>query len=342
MPLEIGKAVKIKKLSPEEERKLLELGWRHGQPIPENLTDLMEAVKGIQSDATDVENMPPPIPLDTPAMKYDASKEVDIEDLPADQQIKYRKMMEKIFQDAAAQETRAGEIAAAIPEGAGEGVAETIRKALMPGTEIEIEDDSDELTAEAGAKPAVEADGKKCARCGFLADMEDPVIITDEDRDSFVQSADSLQLFTKTFEFYGGAVRITVREQTRAEQDMLYDQIVLDIREKRVTSDDVLQAQRRRYNIPVQILRIEARKTEIKRPSTIKEWEEKVKTFEDPSLLPEDTLLRKISLFNNQEELPDSIFRLQLSVIGEFEIIQRKLEDQSREPDFWKPRTDAS
>src|SRR6187399_2557211 len=104
MPMEIGKAVKIKKLTPEEERKLLELGWQKGQPIPDNLTTLMDQVRNIQSEANDVDNLPPPVALDTPPLQYDAGKEMDISDLPPEQQEKYKTMMAQIFADAKAQE----------------------------------------------------------------------------------------------------------------------------------------------------------------------------------------------------------------------------------------------
>src|SRR4029079_4736972 len=140
MPIEIGKAIRVTKLTPAEEAKLLEIGWQRGQPIPENLTDLMDQVRSIQDEATDVENLPPPMPLDTPPFQYDAPKEIDIKDLPLAEQEKYKKMMSKIFADAKAQEDEKDRIAAATPGGAGAGVAESIRKAMLPNQAIDTPD----------------------------------------------------------------------------------------------------------------------------------------------------------------------------------------------------------
>ena len=339
MPMEVGKAIKVKKLSPEEEKKLLEIGWERGQPIPDNLTDLMQSVRDIQSEATDVEHLPPPVSLDTPPLKYDAGKEMDISDLSPEQQEKYKRMMAQIFADAQKQDDAEREANAATPMGAGSGVAESIRKALSEKSDIEIEDDSVDL--EAVKKDTKPIEGKThCARCNFPLDQEDSVIITDDDRDLYLHAADSLQLFTKEFQYLNGLVTVTVRELTHQEQELAYKQLVIDHRLKRIVTDEEVRQLRMRYSMVLQVYKVVSKNKTIDRPQKLADWENKL--ADDIELVPEDTLLRKVYLTALKDDLPDSVFRWMFRSWMDFDLLQNKLEAQSQEPDFWKPRTEDS
>ena len=79
--LPVGKPMLLKKPLPEEEEVLRKLGWEPGDPVPGNMAEILGAqeipagslesvVKQAHLEATDPSHMPPPAPLNTPALDF--------------------------------------------------------------------------------------------------------------------------------------------------------------------------------------------------------------------------------------------------------------------------------
>lgn len=67
-----------------------------------------------------------------------------------------------------------------------------------------------------------------CPHCGWDTRKEDLTEVTKEDKINFVQTVLGGLRFKKTYELFGGKLRVTFRTLTTAESDMAYKQIITD------------------------------------------------------------------------------------------------------------------
>ncbi len=228
MPMQPSQLVRLRKVSPAERAQLEPYGWKEGDPVPANLHQLLAAAQKIGQEAIDPQLLPPPVPENTPRLVV--PEPTPLESLPVSEQRERIEAVQRALQMAKQQDA----VEKSIPAGAAPGVAESIRAAAgftaapaagaPPQTQPPLQKQEeppakvapDAVKGEPGVKP------DRCPRCNFdLSLKEDMVEVTEEDKTLFMISWFG-RPFYKTFERYGGKLKITLRSLTAAERDEVW------------------------------------------------------------------------------------------------------------------------
>lgn len=207
MPMRVGRPVKLARVS-DDVRKILELGdYKDGDPVPENLADIVAEVQKLHRD---VANLPLPVdPRKAGKLQY---KEVDVNDLPPEQRAEYDAAM----RDLKSTMTRALSEAKYAYER-----EEDDRNALMraePGVRdvvAKLRSDRPDvvLDEEKGDAPAAEPEDNKPEK------PKKPTreLATDADLDSYALAIASGNPWSKTFKQLNGRLLVTYREAAQRD-----------------------------------------------------------------------------------------------------------------------------
>jgi len=76
-----------------------------------------------------------------------------------------------------------------------------------------------------------------CLRCGH-SNENDPIEITDEDKQQWLRATLGMQEFEKEYPILGGRVIITIRTRSLRANELVYDQLSLETKDGRIPSDN--------------------------------------------------------------------------------------------------------
>lgn len=242
---------------PHVAAKLERLGWKTGDPVPGNLSQIVERIK---QDAIDSGRLP--VDPDTPPLTPDV---IEIEDLPeADQERIRRVILEtkhaaktleavkglnpsiaSALQTATQAEVKdrlsgpvqlgvpAGAMAAGPPRGAkfeAPDLAAQVR-AVRGGTEKATEP-APEPVKEPEKEPA-KLKSPNCPNCGWHLERDDFIEVTREDKIAYlavVLSCDATNRFVKTVSLFDGALKLTFKTLTVDEAKLALQQVGDDVK----------------------------------------------------------------------------------------------------------------
>ncbi len=174
-----------------------------------------------------------------------------------------------------------------------------------------------------------------CPHCGWDTRNRELVEITEDDKLHFVQSILGAIRFKKSYELFGGALKITFRALSTAESDMAYKQLIVDAQDDiqtKVLSDSsfywrTLMA----YRSVMAIERIESEKNILEIPE-ISEIEVDPKAYSKPNT-------KLFALFDDLVEqiMPTEALRHAIThIFVEFQSLCDKLQAMAEAKDFWK------
>lgn len=331
-PLPVGKPMILKSPSPGERAVLEELGWQEGQPVPDNLGALIQEAK---RSAANVEEMAPPIPLNTPPLQM--PKEQDINQLPQAEQQRYLDIVQQAMAVTRAQYEQSQTVEQSMVDAAGAGVNNAIREAMTSADSVEVVNDLKAPAYSSGApKPArqekEEEELRYCPNCGWDVHEKEVIQITEQDKEVFLQAVLGGIPFVKTYSCYGGRLQITIRTLTPAEIDLCFQQRMLDVNAERIkTQADELEILTR-YRAALQIVEIRTDVNVQRFPRSLNDWVAQVPTDKTN----EDTALPAIwKAFQTQACQNEMRHRSVMTSVFKFNQLVRRLEDNSANPDFW-------
>lgn len=319
----------LKKVSPGERAVLERFGWKDGDPVPENLAELISETA---MDAQGLDYMPPPVDLKTPALRL--PREVDISKLPSAEQDKYAQVLAALS-DSKVQKLAAEELNASLVENGGGVDAFAINQAIRAANVLT--DDTDAPTYANGAKKREEVaeeikpQGTQetgptyCPHCGWNQKQKDELEVTEEDRLSFLQTLLGLQVFSKTYTVYGGALTVRVKSLTPKEADLCFRQVFLDRQAGRTANPAEEAEHLARYKAALQIESVTGPGLAYVAP------QHGVSTGTE-----QDTIVFSIwQQFAVDIDKSEAMHRVLLGVVGRFNALVNKLEDNVDNENFW-------
>jgi hypothetical protein len=328
-PLPVGAPMTLKKVSPGERAVLERYGWKDGDPVPSNLHQLIDAATAAQVEASDLDNLPPPVSLKTPALKV--PDVVPVEKLSPEKQAKYAEIA-KSFADAkelmAQKETMTGQF---VPGGEGVdagSINNAIRAAHGNGPQLDIVDDREEH------KPAGETKAKKdnhfCTHCGWPEAIPDTQEVSEVDKINFLQALLGLKSFEKSYRGFNNLLTVTIRTLLPGELDLIFRQIFTDRQKGRTVNPSEEAENLARYKTALQIVTILGPGLNAVLPRSIDEWEELVGPASEG-----DTLVYEIwKHFERHYDKTETMHRVLIGLRGKFDSIVAKLEDNIDNENF--------
>jgi hypothetical protein len=329
LPLPAGRLIRPKVLTAGERKMLEEAGWQEGESVPE---DLASIVAKIHQEATDPEQMPPPVPLDTPPVGVN---ETEIEELNPQEQERVKLVMQSVLSQAREMETARSERA---------GLPGSVQEAVSAADQVVVEDDTQSSEYSAGApkefspeeadEPASD-EAERCPRCGWLQGVSDPITVTEEDKDAFLRAVLGLRQFSKWIELYGGRLKVQVRTLDTGELDQCWRQISHDWDAQQLKTPSDQNEMLIRYRAALQIIAIEGLEKPVVCPQSFTEWEKVVSPSDDNNEgSPTTTVKRVWDAFRKQVMASESLYRLLIGAVQDFNLMVNKLEISATNPDF--------
>lgn len=171
-----------------------------------------------------------------------------------------------------------------------------------------------------------------CPHCGWDTRKEDLTEVTNEDKMKFVQTILGGLRFKKTYELFGGKLRVTFRTLTTAESDMAYKQIITDsqkdIRNNSIGDTSFYWKTLMAYRAIMAIEKVESDYSVVEVPP-IAEIEA------DP---PEGTNTKVFAIFDSivDQVMPSEAMRNAIAhMYTEFNSMCEKLQSMAESKDFW-------
>lgn len=336
MPLAPGS---VYKLSDTEKSVLEPLGWKEGDPIPDNFAELFdsiqEEVKSSQQSLL-AEQLPEGV---TATTRLKMPRTIPIEDLPPEKQRELREALQTAKEIA----TQEAEINKTLVPGAHQSINEAIRMANAP--QLPIIDDRQQTTyagtdvpKEPAATPlATTGDTPHyCPQCGWDQAVSDVIEVTEPDKNLFAASIISDTPFVKDYVLLGGQLVITVRSLTQEELDACFYQSAIEYRDQRgtVKTDSDRWEQATRYQVCLQLQKWVGTTTQ-EFPTRLADWEGEPAKGE--------TLLPQISAFMLEQVFRSaSAYRMALNKVMSFNRLLARLEALAQQPDFSIPTSSAA
>lgn len=319
-PLAVGKPMVLRP-SPAERAVLEEVGWTDGTAVPDNIGEIIAEA---QRDANDLDSMPPPGDMRTPPLVV--PKTTNVASLPASEQARYASVMDA-FANAQAEHNEAKRAEELVVPGADPSVNDAIRAAAKPVIANDLQSDS-YATGEAktAPTPAPAATHASCPHCGWDQDIADPVEVSDDDKAGFLQSLLGSVPFTKTYTLLGGKALLTVRALTLAETDSCFRQLSLDAEAGKIRGLSDQTESLRRYRTGLQLSEA---------------WigDKSYFGIGDKSNVEVAPGTLALVAWNRLVELLDrgeSMHRMLMNTVDEFNKIMTKMEANVLNSDFWK------
>lgn len=328
MPLPPGKPMILKKVSPGERAVLERVGWKDGDPVPENLADV---IADATAQANDIANMPPPVDMRTPTLKV--PKEVDIATLPEAEQDRYAKIIDSLA-EARQSYNNEQELDESFVENAPGSVNDAIRAAVTGSNDIKLDvtDDTKDAQYANGAKKAkpeseLHKHHENCPHCGWLLANEDIVVPTEDDKMSYLITVLGMTAFSKEYLAFGGKLVVKLQTLTVDQLDLCYKQLTADTKNGRVT-DMITQAETLgRYRLALQLVSLQGPGINFVNNYDINEAAEN----EDDTVLVkiQERLARTINL-------SASLHKTLMVYLTKFNTLVQKMDDNVTNENFWQ------
>jgi hypothetical protein len=311
VPLMIDEA----SLTEAERQQLHSIGWRPGMAVPANLPDILARQQAER--ALNISTLQPPGDPTTPPLVVPPPTR--IEDLPP----AHRAELEQALQSAMQQYQQP---AAAAPLGpvqpGGPGVAEAARG--VADRTVQLQDDR--ATAPPPAQSAATGP-THCPRCQWDQRVPDTVEATPEDKAAYLAATLGAVQFAKTYTALDGNCEMAFRELNAYESDACFVQLTFDMKQDRLDGTSDYQEWLRRYRLATQLVSISLGDRMWKN-NPLADW----KAAEG-----EPTPLRAIFAEMCEDALTsESLIRIALNQLGEFNRLTVKLENNATNPGFWR------
>lgn len=334
MPLQTNRIIHIKKPTAAEEPILRSIGWKPGDPVPENLADLISAAGGVFDEvANDLENAPPPLPLDTPPLV-----------LPAEQPLSsLSEERQQMILEAMAAAREMGEVSAYESEQQINPEVRVAAKQTSEELDIGVVDDTDTESYAGTTVPkhrhsntGADAPLTSCPRCSWDLSRLDTVLVTDVDKDAFLQTLLGGLPFVKTYTIMGGKMDVVLRSLTPKEVDMAWKQCYIEKSKDQIANLSDFNETLQRYRVSMQLQSISAKGVSINDlPDTLDGW---ITSLQASGVeIPADgTPLPMIRDYVYEHVLrTENISRMVGELCTEFNRLQVKLEANMETPGFW-------
>lgn len=326
MPLPVGQILRSFKPTEGEREVLEKVGWKDGDPVPENLADIIEEAKKAQQSA--VKNLQPPVPMNTPPLQL--PPEQPFSALPEEHQADIYRALQ-----AAKQAPREDHGFAYGP-----GVAEAIQAATKPVPAV-VDDRTETVYAGTNVPKRQTSsidtgadEHRFCVQCGF--DQTQPSLpVDDVDKFVFVQSVLGGVPFQKVYKVLGGSLFVTLRSITPKEKDVIFKQTQKEAENNELLSPMERTEQILRYMLCLRIIKIEGRNLSHDLPDSLEGW---ITSFKEAGYDTDSQPPLKLIADYLYENIikTESMHRLLAGLSAEFARLLVKLEVNFQNPDFWK------
>lgn len=338
-PLPVGRPIQARSLTAGERAKLENLGWQEGDPVPANFAEIEAAVRAAQQSATDLSGLEPPVPLDTPPLQYDAR---DIEDLSPEHQAHYQEILRSVLQQSKSFAADREQAAKNDMSGIDKSVLDAIKASSgEPSVVNDIDQDKydagqdkkfDDPRKEAPSDEEPETDTERCSRCGWPKDIADPVVPTSTDKDQFLQAVLGQKPFVKSYDLYGGRVRVDIRTLTYKEVDNCWHQTFADYSAGLLKTAIDQNNQLLRYRTSLQVCGITGGLS-VNIPKSYEEW---VRVLGDKANVDRGaTVLPQVFERFSTIVAGESMYRTITGLVEQFNSLVVKMEANANSPDFW-------
>ncbi len=324
MPFAPGAIIRGFQPTPGEQAKLEEYGWKPGDPVPENLPELIAA-----AEASAKKNLPLPIPIDTPPLRLPTEQPIDA--LTPDHQ----RNIFAALQAAKDADEDAKRIARAGVKEAGPGINEAIAAA-------NVVDDRAQQTYAGTEQPKRESptgavfEKTHCQHCGWELRMSSPPEPSEEDKFVFVQSVLGGVPFTKTVKAFNDQLFVTTRSLSVPEVDLCHKQVYYEKELGEViTPFDVTEAVVR-YRMCLQLVQLKGAGMDFDLPDSIESWIESLK-MSGIEIPKGHTPLRVIKEWVDKHIFKtETMIRLISTIVADLNRLLVRLEANYLNSDFWK------
>jgi hypothetical protein len=321
LPVDVG-AVIPQKLLPDEEADLKALGWQKGDPIPGNFAELVDnARRRAELD------IGAPINVEGAKGKLNLQP-VSVTQLPPAEQERLRNAIRSVkVQAADAQEDASRNYAHPSVAEAARTAREAVRQNLAKATQEPAAGPAPAAAEAPADETGQQLVPKRCPRCNHDLAVIDPVVVTSEDKETFVIAACTGQSFRKVYKFFDGKVAFGFRDLSLDEQDAIQMQLANDRREGAIKDEADRVNLALRYSLCLQLATVWRDPDEDPLPASLTLWKTE-HGFSD---------LRAIANYVMTTRLPNmTVVRLAHDASIRFGSLVRKLEDMAPEPSFWK------
>jgi hypothetical protein len=349
-PIPAGNPIFITNPTDGERKVLTDAGWDGNSPVPDNFAEIREAAL---QQAVNFDTMPLPVAPDTPALKI---TEVALEDLPPEEQERYRTVMKSVLDGAQNEKELQNELATAAASGVTNDVLAAMRAAAPNKNQPQLVNDTadanyttgqektteykfsdaetQKMTASTADDPDAEITPEElhaqfCSRCGFPKSNQDEVEVTQRDKFLYIQSLLGMAPMVKPYQLLDGNLSVIIRSLMTWEVDEIFKQMAIDVKKGRVITRQEELEMLNRYRMCLQLRSLELGNKPISFPATLKEWNLKESDGEG-------LLFYAWQRFQGSVDLHESLHRTLSRIVGDFNMTLSKLEDNSKNEDFWK------
>lgn len=338
-PLPGGVPVIVQKPTESEAAMLKAAGWKPGQAVP---SDMAQRLAGAQAQARQsMAEMPLPVAADTPPIEI--PPETSLEQLPADKRAVIEASLAEAAEQLRAQQT-ANRMQPSHP-----GVMDAIAAAERPVSQPVIaspqqtilDDDRNQATySDTGVpKETPTASGpvrpKQCPHCGWDQDLPDPIIPSEQDKTDFLTSILGNIPYEKVFDKLNGQLQITVRSLRPEELDMCYAQCYIERQQGLLQTENDFWEALTRNRAALQLVDIRSSQMLHEFPRSVQEW--------GPCPEGEDKHVKYIreEVYNTALRT-ETMARMALAAVADFNRLLSKLEANANNPDFWEATSSAT
>ena len=330
LPLPQGRLIRPNMLTADELTMLEAAGWAAGDPVPDNLADIVAEQR---DSLTNPQKMPLPVPASTPPLDY---KEQDISDLSPDEQLRVKQVLADVL--AGAKQLAKGEQELSKLSGVDPSVLSAAAMAGQP----DVEDDLGSPNYAAGQPKRLPAenidnngdDHDRCARCGWPHTKKDVIEITEIDKDLFLEAILGGKQFYRSRELYGGKIKLVIRTLSPSEHDLCWKQITADWNNGTIKNLVDQGEMMTRYRAVLQLVSLDGMRIPVYLPGSADEWRELVEAGGDPDDGSGSTFLPRALKSMEQLFVSESMARLVVGSVADFNMFITKIEANAINPDF--------
>jgi|694.fasta_scaffold49167_3 hypothetical protein len=323
-------------LSDFTKKTLEQFGWKDKEPIPADLGSLLMSFR---------ETLPPSknfnVLVDATMLNEEQTKQ--IKDMLAEAKVAKKELDQKEQKDQ-----QQAKLFDKMPP----SLAESFKKVLADNPQIiddrdttEAATEKTETTATAAAPveekvavaPAPPAPSPTpvngppfCPRCGWDMKQKFEITPTDADKEEFLIALLGGQRFRRTYELFGGKVRVTFRSMLAEENKAIYRQLVIDQQAKKIATEAEWFVQMMDYRLACSLDemttldgKLVASVPEVALVSPLPESDENNPLVQQLSKINKDVLAQEVTR------------RLVGAHLRRFQRLLETLEAQALDPSFW-------
>ena len=346
LPLQTGQVY----MTDQETGILKKFGWKEGDPIP---PDFAKVVRNEQEQYLQSRDQALPVDEDTPPVRL--PKEVDIDSLPPERQAAlrqflagYKQMMES-GEDAVPFVPLPGIEEPAWPPGkvrvtdSGEDHSKgTVIRGKNEAADKPANGKAEDSKPEAGKtdKPTAGTTGglnpmARCPRCDH--ELAKPIDLVPElaDKLIFMQAILGDKRFKKTFDLFGGRVKITLRSLVINEAELCITQVSYDRRDGKIIDYDQALMALMDYRLALALDSFQIGDKFQELPEDLDGWE--IDIPKPGKGVPQTKLPQIVKWLHEQTAIGrESLWRVAGQTSQRFQKLHDYLESRSQDENFWK------